>query len=73
MFSIEEHLRDLQGHLSHVQDSGIVLGTRLIESGRKDFGRLLIARVHITMQASFTVLSGSSCMWVMRSILMISS
>lgn len=47
MFSIEEHLRDLHGHLSHVSDSGILLGTRLIESGRKNFGRQLIARVHI--------------------------
>jgi hypothetical protein len=46
MFTIEEHLRDLTGHLSHVQDSTLLLGTRLIEIGRKDFGRLLIARGH---------------------------
>ncbi len=47
MFTIEEHLRDLNAHLSHVADSGLLLGTRLTESGRRDFGRLLIARVHI--------------------------
>ncbi len=46
MFDIERHLEDLTGHIGMVRDAGLKLGGRLIDQGRTDFGRLLIARCH---------------------------
>jgi hypothetical protein len=44
MFSPEEHLDDLVRHIERVRENCLLLGKRLIASGRLDFGRLLIAR-----------------------------
>ena len=44
MYSHEEHLDNLIRHISLVRDSCVLLGKRLIQQGRKDFGRLLIMR-----------------------------
>ena len=44
MFSPEEHLDDLVRHIERVRENCLLLGKRLIASGRVHFGRLLIAR-----------------------------
>ena len=44
MFTPEEHLDNLIRHLNLVRDACLLLGRRLMAQGRKDFGRLLIAR-----------------------------
>lgn len=44
MFSHEEHLDNLIRHITLVREACTLLGKRLIAQGRKDFGRLLIAR-----------------------------
>ena len=44
MYTFEEHLDNLIRHIDLVRGATILLGKRLIASGRKDFGRLLIAK-----------------------------
>jgi hypothetical protein len=44
MFTPEEHLENLIRHLELVRCACLLLGRRLMAQGRKDFGRLLIAR-----------------------------
>ena len=46
MLSCEQHLDNLLRHIDMVRQAGVLLGKRLMESGRKDFGRLLIARCY---------------------------
>jgi hypothetical protein len=46
MFSYEEHLDNLVRHIDLVRQAGLLLGKRLMSQGRKDFGRLLIARCY---------------------------
>lgn len=46
MFDVEKHVEDLTGHIGMVRDACLKLGGRLIDQGRTDFGRLLIARGH---------------------------
>lgn len=46
MLSCEQHLDNLLRHIDMVRQAGVLLGKRLIEQGRKDFGRLLIAKVY---------------------------
>lgn len=43
MYSLEEHLDNLTRHINLVRDNCCLLGKRLISSGRKNLGRLLIA------------------------------
>lgn len=44
MFNTEEHLDNLIRHIDLVRNACVFLGKRLIKQGRKDFGRLLIAK-----------------------------
>lgn len=44
MFSTEEHLENLTRHIDLVRNACLLLGKKLIKQGRKDFGRLLIAK-----------------------------
>lgn len=44
MLSLQEHLDNLTRHINLVRDACLLLGKRLIERGRPDFGRLLIQR-----------------------------
>jgi len=53
MYTVEQHLEDLQGHLDRVRDNGHILGRRLMEKGRKDFGWQLIYRCHIHDASKF--------------------
>lgn len=46
MLSCEQHLDNLLRHIDMVRQAGVLLGKRLIEQGRKDFGRLLIGKVY---------------------------
>lgn len=43
-FSIDEHLEDLTRHIDLVRQNCLLLGKRLIKSGRKEFGLILIKR-----------------------------
>ena len=40
----EDHLENLVRHIGLVRDACLLLGRRLIERGRQDFGRQLVAR-----------------------------
>lgn len=51
--NIHEHLDDLIRHIDKVRENCILLGTRLIGQGRKDFGRLLIASGFVHDQSKF--------------------
>lgn len=42
--TLAEHLTDLTRHISLVRDACTLLGTRMIAQGRRDFGRVIIAR-----------------------------
>lgn len=42
----EEHLDNLRRHIERVRDACELLGRRLIQRGRDQFGRMLIARGH---------------------------
>lgn len=44
MLSDEEHLDNLIRHIELVRNATILLGKRLMKKGRKEFGRLLIAK-----------------------------
>ena len=44
MFNTEKHLDDLTRHIDLVRAACLLIGKRLIEQGRTDFGRLLIAK-----------------------------
>lgn len=46
MFSIEQHIEDLTNHVEMVRRNCIILGSRLIDRGQLDFGKLVIARGH---------------------------
>lgn len=46
MLTCEEHLDNLVRHIDLVRQAGLLLGKRLMARGRKDFGRLLIARCY---------------------------
>lgn len=46
MLTYEEHLDNLVRHIDLVRQAGLLLGKRLMTKGRKDFGRLLIARCY---------------------------
>lgn len=46
MLSCEQHLDNLLRHIDLVRQAGVLLGKRLMEQGRKDFGRILIARCY---------------------------
>jgi len=46
MLTVEEHLDNLVRHIDLVRQAGLLLGKRLMAQGRKDFGRLLIARCY---------------------------
>ena len=43
MFTPREHLDNLVRHITLVREACILLGERLMDSGRLEFGRLLIA------------------------------
>lgn len=53
MFSIEQHIKDLTNHVEMVRRNCIILGSKLIDEGWLDFGRLLIARGHIHDASKF--------------------
>jgi hypothetical protein len=53
MFSPEEHLDDLVRHIERVRANCLLLGKRLMASGRVDFGRLLIAQGFIHDASKF--------------------
>jgi hypothetical protein len=44
MFTAEEHLDNLVRHIELVREACLLLGRRLMKKGRKEFGRLVIAR-----------------------------
>lgn len=44
MYSVREHLENLVRHIRLVQEAALIMGQRLIESGRHEFGKNLIAR-----------------------------
>lgn len=44
MFSVDEHIDNLIRHIGLVREACILMGKRLIKSGRVEFGRLLIAK-----------------------------
>lgn len=46
MLNCEQHLDNLIRHIDMVRQAGVLLGRRLMERGRKDFGRLLIAKCY---------------------------
>lgn len=46
MLSCEQHLDNLVRHIDMVHQAGVLLGKRLMDQGRKDFGRLLIAKCY---------------------------
>ncbi len=46
MLSCEQHLDNLLKHIDMVRQAGVLLGKRLMEHGRKDFGRLLIGKCY---------------------------
>ena len=46
MLSCEQHLDNLVRHIDMVRQIGFLLGKRLMEKGRKDFGRLLIGKCY---------------------------
>lgn len=53
MFTVEQHLEDLQGHLDRVRDNGHILAKRLMEKGRKAFAWQLMYRCHIHDASKF--------------------
>lgn len=53
MFSVEQHLDDLLGHIERVQVNCRVVGQRLIDEGQIDFGWMLIARGHVHDKSKF--------------------
>lgn len=53
MFTAEQQLDDLLRHLTRVRDNGRLLGQRLMEQGRKDFGWQVIHRCHIHDASKF--------------------
>lgn len=44
MFTPQQHLDNLVRHIDLVREACLLLGKRLMEQGRKDFGRNIIAR-----------------------------
>jgi hypothetical protein len=44
VIGIEEHLDNLVRHIELVREACLILGKRLIRQGRREFGRILIAR-----------------------------
>jgi hypothetical protein len=44
MFTVQEHVDNLVRHIELVREGTLLLGKRLINEGRKDFGRILIAK-----------------------------
>lgn len=50
---VSEHLNNLIRHINLVRENCILLGNRLMAQGRKDFGRLLIAKGFIHDHSKF--------------------
>ena len=53
MLTAEKHLDNLVRHIGLVREAGLLLGKRLMEQGRIEFGRLLIGRVFIHDASKF--------------------
>lgn len=53
MLTIKEHIDNLVRHIELVRESTLLLGERLINEGRKDFGRLLISKGFIHDASKF--------------------
>ncbi len=53
MLTFEEHLDSLVRHISLVRDACLLLGKRLINKGRKDIGRIIIANGFIHDASKF--------------------
>jgi hypothetical protein len=52
-FTAEEHLNNLTRHIDLVRDAGLLLGKRLMNQGRKDFGRILIGHIYVHDASKF--------------------
>lgn len=44
---MEEHIADLASHIRRVQDNAMTLATALIERGRSEFARVLLAKASV--------------------------
>lgn len=53
MKTINKKIDDIIRHIEHVRDNCMLLGERLIDNGRKDMGRLLIANGFIHDNSKF--------------------
>ncbi len=54
MLTVDQHLDDLVRHIDLVRESTLLLGKRLIEEGRKDFGCILISKGFVHDASKFT-------------------
>jgi len=53
MKSVEQKIDDIIRHIDHVKDNCLLLGERLVNLGKKDMGRLLIANGFIHDNSKF--------------------
>lgn len=53
MLSIEDHIRNLVRHINLVREACLLLGTRLIATGKREFGRILISKGFIHDASKF--------------------
>jgi hypothetical protein len=47
MYTLEQHVDDLLAHVDRVRQNARFLAKRLVEAGRSDFARILLARAHV--------------------------
>ena len=47
MYSFDEHVDDLQGHISRVQHNAKMLALKLADQGQTEFARVLLANAHV--------------------------
>lgn len=54
MFTYEQHLENLVRHIELVKNACLLLGKRLIDKGRREFGRILIANGFVHDASKFS-------------------
>lgn len=63
MFTLEQQIEDLLGHVERVRANGRALARELLAEGRSNFARLLLLRVHVHDASKF---AGVEWEWMHR-------